>query len=126
LALETWKYDGFKDENNEQKLSLNDLKGKDNDSTNRRNLSAYIAFTHLTALGAINSVNRGLGSLYNSWALDSRTDIHICNNRNRFNYTMTHTATALDVIDSSKQTYPIKSFGIVIINIDTTTGLAYF
>jgi len=39
---------------------------------------------------------------------------------------MTHAASALNVIDSSKQTYPIKSFKTVIINIDTTTRLAYF
>jgi hypothetical protein len=71
-------------------------------------------------------VNRGPGSLYNSWALDSGTDIHICNDRNRSNYTITHPATALDVIDSGKQTYPIESFGTVTINIDTTTGPAYF
>ena len=30
------------------------------------------------------------------------------------------------MIDSSKQTYPIKSFKTVTINIDTTTRLAYF
>ena len=71
-------------------------------------------------------MNRGLGSLYNSWALDSGTDIHICNNRNRFNYTITYVAFTLDVIDSSKQTYLIESFGIVTINIDTTTRLACF
>jgi len=71
-------------------------------------------------------VNRGPGSLYNSWALDLGTDIHICNNRNRSNYMMTHAASALDVIDSGKQTYLIESFGIVTINIDTTTGLACF
>ena len=71
-------------------------------------------------------MNRGPGSLYNSWALDLGTDIHICNNRNRSNYTMTHAASALNVIDSGKQTYLIESFGIVTINIDTTTGLACF
>jgi hypothetical protein len=39
---------------------------------------------------------------------------------------MTHPASALDVIDSGKQTYPIESFRTVTINIDTTTGPAYF
>jgi hypothetical protein len=39
---------------------------------------------------------------------------------------MTYLATALDVIDSSKQTYPIESFRTITINIDTTTRLAYF
>ena len=129
LALETWKYDGLKDENKEQKPSSDDPKGKDTDSTNRRNLGAYMASSHLTshtALLANDSVNRGPGSLYNSWALDTRTDIHICNDRNRSNYTMTHPASATDVIDSGKQTYPIESFGTVTINIDTTTGPAYF
>ena len=71
-------------------------------------------------------MNRGPGSLYNSWALDFRTNIHICNDRNRFNYTITHLATALDIIDSSKQTYPIESFKTITINIDTTTRPAYF
>ena len=102
LVLETWKYDGLKDKNKEQKPSSNDLKGKDTDLTNRRNLGAYVTFTHLTALGATDLVNRKLGSLYNSWALNLGTDIHIYNDRNRFNYTITYTATALDVIDSSK------------------------
>jgi len=39
---------------------------------------------------------------------------------------MTYAAFALNVIDSGKQTYLIKSFGIVTINIDTTTGLVCF
>jgi len=39
---------------------------------------------------------------------------------------MTHAAFALDVIDSGKQTYLIELFGTVTINIDTTTGPAYF
>ena len=39
---------------------------------------------------------------------------------------MTYLATALNVIDSSKQTYLIKSFKTITINIDTTTRLAYF
>jgi len=39
---------------------------------------------------------------------------------------MTHAASALNVIDSSKQTYPIESFGTVTINIDTTTRPACF
>ena len=39
---------------------------------------------------------------------------------------MTYAAFALNVIDSGKQTYLIESFGIVTINIDTTTGLACF
>ena len=92
---------GSKDDKKEQP-KLVDLKGKDTDFTPCRNLGAYIAFTHLTALGATDIVNCGLGSLYNSWALDLGTDIHICNNRNRSNYTMTYAAFALDVIDSSK------------------------
>jgi hypothetical protein len=79
-----------------------DPKAKDIDITPRRNLDAYVASSHLTALGTTDTVNHRLGSLYNSWALDSRTDIHICNDRNRSNYTMTYLATALDVIDSSK------------------------
>ena len=46
---------------------LDDL--KDTNLTPRRNLGAYIASSHLTshtALLANDSVNRGLGSLYNS------------------------------------------------------------
>jgi hypothetical protein len=128
LVLESWKYDGItkglKDDKKDQSKPV-DLKGKD-ESTNRRNLGAYVASTHLTALGATDSVNRGPRSLYNSWALDSRTNIHICNDRNRSNYTMTYIATALDVIDSGKQTYLIESFSTITINIDTTTRLAYF
>jgi hypothetical protein len=135
LVLESWKYDGFekaKEDKKEEQPS--DLKGKDIDTTPYRNLGAYVASSHLTPiphialLGANNNdtVNCGLGSLYNSWALDFGIDIYICNDRNRSNYTMTRVASALDVIDSGKQTYLIESFGIVTINIDTTTGLAYF
>jgi hypothetical protein len=134
LVLESWKYDGFEKakEDKKEQPSSSDL--KDTDITPHRNLGAYVASSHLTPiphtalLGANNNdtVNRGLGSLYNSWALDSGTNIHICNDRNRSNYTMTRAASALDVIDSSKQTYPIESFGTVTINIDTTTGLACF
>jgi hypothetical protein len=100
LALETWKYDSIKDKKNE--LKLVDLKAKDIDSAPRRNLSAYVISLYFTALGTTNIVNYRLGSLYNSQALDSRTDIYICNNRNRFNYTMTYLAIALNVIDFSK------------------------
>jgi hypothetical protein len=85
-----------------EQLKLVDLKAKDTNSTPRRNLGAYVASLHLTALGTTDIVNYGLGSLYNSWALDFRTDIHICNDWNRFNYTMTYLAIALDVIDSGK------------------------
>jgi hypothetical protein len=85
-----------------EQLKLVDLKAKDTDITPRRNLGAYVTSLYLTALGTTNIVNYRLGSLYNSWALDSRTNIYICNNRNRSNYTMTRVASALDVIDSGK------------------------
>jgi hypothetical protein len=129
LAFETWKYDGIKNAKDDKKEQAKSTDPKD--PTNRRNLGAYVASSHLTsiphtALGATNSVNRGPGSLYNSWALDSGTDIHIYNDRNRSNYTITHIATALDVINSNKQTYPIESFGTITINIDTTTRPTYF
>ena len=39
---------------------------------------------------------------------------------------ITYLAFTLNIIDSSKQTYSIKSFKIVTINIDTTTRLACF
>ena len=123
LVLESQKYNGIKTE----QPKLDDL--KDTNLTPRRNLGAYIASSHLTshtALLANDSVNRGPGSLYNSQALNTRTDIHICNDRNRSNYTITHPASATNVIDSSKQTYIIESFRTVTINIDTTTRLAYF
>ena len=107
LALETQKYDSIKDKKNE--LKLVNLKAKDTDITPRCNLGAYVISLHLTPnphialLGANNDlVNRKLGSLYNSQALNFRTNIYICNDRNRFNYTITYLAFALDVIDSSK------------------------
>jgi len=62
LALETWKYNGIKNAKEKEQAKSTDLK----DPTNRRNLGAYVASTHLTALGATDSANRGLGSLYNS------------------------------------------------------------
>jgi hypothetical protein len=85
-----------------EQLKLVDLKAKDTNSTPRRNLGVYVASSHLTTLRTTNIVNYGLGSLYNSWALNSRTDIYICNNRNRFNYIITYLAIALNVIDFSK------------------------
>jgi len=45
---------------------LVDLKAKDTDITPRRNLSAYIASSHLIALRTTDIVNYKLGSLYNS------------------------------------------------------------
>ena len=68
LVLESQKYDsikGLKDDKKEQ-LKLVDLKGKDTNFTPRRNLSAYIAFIYLIALGATDIVNCRLRSLYNS------------------------------------------------------------
>ena len=107
LALETQKYDSIKDKKN--KLKLVDLKAKDTNSTLCRNLGAYVAslyltpILHIALLGANNNlVNYKLRSLYNSQALNSRTNIYIYNNRNRFNYIITYLAFALNVIDSSK------------------------
>ena len=91
---------GLKDDKKEQKLV--NLKGKDFDLTNRRNLSAYVAFTHLIILKATNLVNCGLRSLYNLWALDLRTDIYIYNDQNYSNYIITYITIALNVINSSK------------------------
>ena len=45
---------------------LVDPKAKDIDITPRRNLSAYIASSHLTTLGTTNIVNYKLSNLYNS------------------------------------------------------------
>ena len=104
LVLESWKYDsmkGSKDDKKEQ-LKLVNLKGKDTNFTPRYNLSAYITSIHLIILRATDIVNCRPRSLYNSQALNLGTNIHICNNRNRSNYTMTYAAFALNVIDSSK------------------------
>ena len=81
---------------------------------------------HTALLRATDIVNCGPKNLYNSWALNLETDIYIYNNRNCSNYIITYIATALDVINFSKQTYLIESFGIIIINIDIITKLAYF
>jgi hypothetical protein len=43
-----------------------DPKAKDTDLTPRRNLGAYVASSHLIALGTTDIVNHGPGSLYNS------------------------------------------------------------
>jgi hypothetical protein len=43
-----------------------DLKAKDIDITPRRNLGAYVASLHLTALGTTDIVNHKPGNLYNS------------------------------------------------------------
>jgi hypothetical protein len=67
------------------------------------NLGVYVASSHFTILGTnYDPINCGLGSLYNSWALDFGPNIYICNNRNHFNYIITYLATALDVIDFGK------------------------
>jgi hypothetical protein len=49
-----------------EQLKLVDPKAKDTNSTPRRNLGAYVASSHLTALGTTDIVNYRLGNLYNS------------------------------------------------------------
>jgi hypothetical protein len=43
--------------------------------------------------------------LYNSWTLDNISDIHICNNLGRSEYTETRTAISDDILYSSKTAY---------------------
>jgi hypothetical protein len=43
--------------------------------------------------------------LYNSWTLDNTSDIHVCNNLGRSEYTETRTAISDDILYSSKTTY---------------------
>jgi hypothetical protein len=57
--------------------------------------------------------------LYNSWTLDNTSDIHICNNLGRSEYTETRTATSDDILYSSKTAYQIESFGTIRIVVDT-------
>jgi hypothetical protein len=57
--------------------------------------------------------------LYNSWTLDNTSDIHVCNNLGRNEYTETRTAISDDILYSGKTAYQIESFGIVRIVVDT-------
>ena len=58
--------------------------------------------------------------LQTSWILDSGSNIHLCNDPQRF--TRTHPATEQDVVCSGKDTYQIEAFGIVDIAINTPHG----
>ena len=49
--------------------------------------------------------------LKNCWTLDSGTDIHVCNDRTRFNFE--RPATEDDVLIAGKTTYAIEAFGSV-------------
>jgi hypothetical protein len=60
-----------------EQLKLVDPKAKDTDITPRRNLSVYVASLHLIALRTTDIINYKLSNLYNSWALNSKTNIHI-------------------------------------------------
>jgi hypothetical protein len=57
--------------------------------------------------------------LYNSWTLDNASDIYVCNDLGRSEYTETRTAISDDILYSSKTAYQIESFGIVRIVVDT-------
>jgi hypothetical protein len=57
--------------------------------------------------------------LYNSWTLDNASDIYICNDLGRNEYTETRTAISDDILYSSKTAYQIESFGTVRIVVDT-------
>jgi Reverse transcriptase (RNA-dependent DNA polymerase)/GAG-pre-integrase domain len=58
--------------------------------------------------------------LKDCWILDSGSDIHVCNSRNRFNYV--RPAGCEDTISSGKTTYQIDAFGTVDIIVETPTG----
>jgi hypothetical protein len=57
--------------------------------------------------------------LYNSWTLDNTSDIHVCNNLGRSEYTETRTAISDDILYSGKTAYQIESFGTIRIIVDT-------
>jgi hypothetical protein len=60
--------------------------------------------------------------LYNSWTLDNISDIYVCNNLGRNEYTETRTAISDNILYSSKTAYQIESFGIIRIIIDIPKG----
>jgi hypothetical protein len=60
--------------------------------------------------------------LYNSWTLDNASDIHVCNDLGRNEYTETRTAISDNILYSSKTAYQIESFGIIRIVVDTPEG----
>ena len=60
--------------------------------------------------------------LYNSWTLDSASDIHICNDASRSDFCKTRDALPGDQVVAGKTIYPIEAFGTVKINVPTPRG----
>jgi hypothetical protein len=60
--------------------------------------------------------------LYNSWTLDNMSDIYVCNNLGRSEYTETRTAILDNILYSGKTAYQIESFGTIRIIVDTPEG----
>ena len=67
------------------------------------------------------SVDKGINhDILNCWILDSGSNIHVCNDPDRFK--TTHTTTPDDYLVSGSTTYQIEAYGTVDITVDTPTG----
>jgi hypothetical protein len=72
-----------------------------------------------TPLGSF-TTNKGEIEIKDTWILDSRSNLHVCNNRRRFKFE--RTATEDDKFCAGKTEYSVKAYSSVDITISTPHG----
>ena len=106
--VDRFKYDGLKDS---KKASTSQEKSKESKEGEKEQPSSFVTYS------SFHSISKEDYKLYNSWTLDNASDIHVCNDVERSNFTKTHDAMPGDELCSGKTWYPIEAFGTVTVNI---------
>ena len=111
--MDRFKYDGLKDS---KKASTSQEKSKESKEGEKEQPSSFVTYS------SFHSISKEDYKLYNSWTLDNASDIHVCNDVERSNFTKTHDAMPGDELCSGKTWYPIEAFGTVTVNIQKEIG----
>ena len=116
--MDKFKYDGLKD----LKKAASTSQDKSKDTKDSKLQGETEQPSSFVTYSSFHSTSKENYKLYNSWTLDNASDIYICNDIERSNFTKTHDALPGDELCSGKTWYPIEAFGTVTVNIQKEKG----
>lgn len=137
-----FKYDGFKvvenksnDNDSEGSQPEPSTKSSRDDSTSEgdsKKGSNFVTHHKKAPRGSFTTYHAFTGTsthkdykLYNSWTLDSGTDVHVCNDKLRSCFTKTREADEDEQLFAGKRAYAIECFGSVNVGVNTPDGTDY-
>ena len=136
-----FKYDGFKvignkpndnDSEGSQPESSTKSSRDDNTSEGDPKGSNFVTHQEKASRGTFTTYHAFTGTashkdykLYDSWTLDSGTDVHVCNNELRSCFTKTREADENEQLFAGKRAYAIECFGTVNVGVNTPDGPDY-